>query len=163
MLLSVQELQTIITGKLEKDNIQIHSIDLNVIKIESFDSLTIGNIPKEGKTSLVKYIPTLFNDNHWYLNPGVYNIEFEQGCSLKNNTMLLIRQRSSLLRNGSVIHSSIFDAEFTTKSIGCIMVVNHPIKIEFGARIATIYGHSCSPVDKGYSGQWSNDNQRNQK
>jgi deoxycytidine triphosphate deaminase len=46
--------------------------------------------------------------------------------------------------------------------MGIVMVVNEPIFIEEGARVAQIYFHECEPVDDEnlYSGQWQGDKQR---
>lgn len=158
-LLSPEELLTMITGEIAIDNIQNHGIDLNVIKISKLSGC--GLIPAEGKTKLPTYTEQLCDENNcWHLVPGAYDIVFEQGCNIPSYAMLLIRQRSSLLRNGGIITSSIWDAGFKTDNMGTVMILNLPIVIEKGARIACIYGHACPPVTKLYSGQWQNDVQR---
>ena len=158
-LLSTEELLPMITGNIHSDNLQNHGIDLNVISIKKI--LGGGFIPKEGKTILPEYEEILLNeDNTWYLEKGAYDLIFEQGCEIPNFAMLLIRQRSSLLRNGSIIHSSIFDAGFKAQNLGTVMIVNVPIRIQKGARIANIYGHSCDRVKELYSGQFQGDKQR---
>jgi deoxycytidine triphosphate deaminase len=158
-LLSTAELIPMITGELNESNIQNHSIDLNVIKIDKIGGC--GFIPKgDGKTILPTYTPMKPIDSVWHLDSGAYNVEFEQGCNIPSYAMLLIRQRSSLLRNGGIISSSLWDGGFQTDSMGTVMILNNPIKIEVGARIATIYGHACEPIEKPYSGQWQKDSWR---
>lgn len=157
-LLSTEDLLPMITGPIYDESIQTHSIDLNVIKIDKLKGG--GFIPKEGKTILPVSEEINPEENIWNLQPGTYNIVFEQGCNIPSYAMLLIRQRSSLARNGGFIHSSIFDAGFKTNNIGTIMVLTNPLKIEVGARIGTIYGHACEKSSKLYSGQWQNDSQR---
>lgn len=143
-----------------EENVQQHGIDLNVIKI----SLLTGGgvIPSVGKTVLGKSVEQdLFSDTLlWNLHPGTYDVTFDQGCDIPNDTMLLIRQRSSLLRNGTILHSSVFDAGFKTDNIGAVMIVTVPITIQYKARIAQIYNHASTPVENLYNGQWQNDNQR---
>lgn len=148
----------IIFGNLEEENISQHGIDLCLIKVERLSE--IGRILKKGKTILPKYIEIEPLYDTWFLGPGSYNITFEQGCKVPNDQMLLIRQRSSLLRNGGMLHSSVFDAGFETQNIGTVMVLSHPIEIEVGARIAQIYNHECTPVENLYNGQFQNDKQR---
>ena len=140
------------------DNVQQHGIDLNLIEVQRLRGC--GLIPKEGKTQLPEYVTIDPIDGVWHLHPGVYSITFEQGCRIPKDTMLLIRQRSSLLRNGGILHSSVFDAGFETSYIGTVMVLHHEVKIEVGARIAQIYNHDCLPVENLYNGQWQNDKQR---
>lgn len=157
--------QGIITGEISEENVAQHGVDLNLIKVESMKG--IGFIPKVGKTKLVKYeevIPEVSPQSEgklcWTLETGTYNITFAQGCNIPADKMLLIRQRSSLLRNGTILHSSVFDAGFETQNIGTVLVVLHPIEIEVGARIAQIYAHDSNVVENLYSGQFQNDKQR---
>ena len=98
----------------------------------------------------------------WLLYPGTYEITFWEGCKIPSDLVGLIRQRSSLLRNGTIIHSSVFDPGFETEFMGCVMRVNETIFIEEDARVAQIYFHKCEEVDQEnlYNGQWQNDKQR---
>lgn len=151
--------QEIIIGPYHADNIQQHGVDLNLIKVEQVDGTNEnGIIPSQGKTKLAMriYKETEIQNGleGWYLMPGAYDITFAQGCHVPGDKMLLIRQRSSLLRNGTILHSSVFDAGFKTDNIGTVMIVNTPIFIEKGARIAQIYAHNSNPVENLYDGQW---------
>jgi deoxycytidine triphosphate deaminase len=96
----------------------------------------------------------------WYLNPGYYEVTFWEGCKIPNNYVGLIRQRSSMLRNGSLLHSSVFDPGFETDEMGSFIAVFYPIFIERDARIAQIYFHECEPVTQAYDGQFQKDKQR---
>jgi deoxycytidine triphosphate deaminase len=125
----------------------------------------IGVVLKD-KTNLADYTETkkvqLDGNMGWLLYPGTYEITFWEGCKLPSNYVGLIRQRSSLLRNGTIIHSSVFDPGFETEFMGCVMRVNEAIFIEEDARVAQIYFHQCEEVDQEnlYNGQWQNDKQR---
>ena len=127
---------------------------------------TIGKVLKD-KTELTTYTPTelinLDGARGWLLYEGVYDITFWEGCKIPPNYVGLIRQRSSMLRNGTVLHSSVFDPGFETEFMGTVMVVNETIFIEDSARVAQIYFHTCEEVDQEnlYNGQWQQDKQRN--
>lgn len=152
----------IINGPLKEDNIQQHGVDLNLRKVEMI--VGRGMIPLEGKTVLasrseirpIEIDKKLF----WTLDPGVYDITFDQGCKVPSNQFLLIRQRSSLLRNGTMLHSSVFDAGFETEQVGTVMHVRVPISIQVGARVAQIYAHESNEVENLYDGQFQGDKQR---
>jgi len=147
----------IVFNNIEDKNIQQHGVDLNLIEVKQI----IGNGKiRVDKTELPPLAPRPLDNGRWFLEPGVYDITFAQGCKVPKDQMLLIRQRSSLLRCGSIISSSIFDAGFQTENIGCVMVVNVPILIEYKARIAQIYNHQTSEVSNLYDGQFQNDKQR---
>jgi deoxycytidine triphosphate deaminase len=100
--------------------------------------------------------------NGWLLYAGVYDVIMNEGCNIPSNRVALIRQRSSLMRNGAIITSSIFDPGFVTPNIGTYMVVLETIFIEQDARVAQVYFHECEPVapEQLYNGQWQNDKQR---
>lgn len=151
----------LITGPLREDNISQVGIDLNVVKIERIGEG--GHIPAKGKTKLAKYYEPEEKDGSWILSPGSYNVEFEQGCKIPSDVTLLIRQRSSLMRNGAFIHSSVFDPGFKTDSLGTVMIVMNYMTVEKGARLCQIYGHRHNPVEKLYDGQFQSDKQRKGK
>lgn len=147
-----------IITKVPLENIQQHGIDLNVIDIIRLHGN--GVVSKERKTVLGESERQSPIDGYWHLQPGTYEVVFEQGCNIPSDQMLLIRQRSSMLRNGTILHSSVFDAGFKTDNMGTVMIVTIPIYIEVGARIAQIYNHQCTEVENLYNGQWQNDKQR---
>lgn len=150
----------IVTGPILEKNVQMHGVDLNLVAVKRV--LGGGHIPLLGKTVLGSYEDVPVVDGMWKLDPGVYDITFAQGCKIPNDIMMLIRQRSSLLRNGTFLHSSVFDAGFETEQMGTVMTVQLPITIEEGARVAQIYSHQGTPVgeDRLYTGQWQGDKQR---
>lgn len=158
----------IVTGPIDDDMIAQVGVDLRVIRIEQI--FGGGVIPQQGKTHLGKKEVVKpqsgkeieLENAVWVLTPGVYDVTFDQGCDIPSDIALLIRQRSSLLRNGTILHSSVFDPGFKTDNIGTVIVVNSPIVIEYKARIAQIYGYVCSEVssDDLYDGQYQGDKQR---
>lgn len=125
----------------------------------------IGKVLKD-KTELATYTPvsktSLDGKIGWILYQGAYDITFWEGCKIPSNLVGLIRQRSSMLRNGTVLHSSVFDPGFETEFMGTVMVVNETIFIEEDARVAQIYFHQCEEVaqENLYNGQWQGDKQR---
>lgn len=173
-MLNSQELKQIITGPMTDDNIQQVGIDLNLKTVSKLTTAVYesGFIPLSGKTTLCKryeMLPALLskadgqsNFFGWTLAPGAYDVTFEQGCDIPADVTLLIRQRSSLTRNGAIIHSSVFDPGFKTNSIGTVLHVRTPIQIEYNARICQIYGYRNTPVapENLYNGQFQNDQQR---
>ena len=95
----------------------------------------------------------------WWLDPGTYDVVCNEGCDIPADMTAMVRQRSSLLRNGAIIASSIFDPGFYTDNIGTVMIVNERIFIEKDARIAQMYFHENNEGEL-YDGQFQNDKQR---
>lgn len=170
MLLNSKQLSQIITGwDLGGKNLQQVGIDLNVCQIYE---IADGGIIKIDSTVLPSRVALpqqqLDVDKDiwgWYLEANkIYEVEFLQGCKIPDSIALFIRQRSSLLRMGGVIHSSVFDPGFYTERMGTMMYTFKNFYIEYGARICQIYGHECYQVPKDalYDGQYQNDKQRNE-
>lgn len=126
---------------------------------------TIGKILKD-KTilNISRTVETTEVDGiiGWLLPAGYFEFTFHEGCKISSNHTGFICQRSSLLRNGSLIRSSIFDPGFETNNIGTFCLVHEPIFIEQDARVAQMYFFENSTVsaDQLYSGQWQGDQQR---
>jgi len=118
------------------------------------------------KTIVNKHTPvektSLEGKKGWILYQGVYDVIMNEGCDIHPDRVGLIRQRSSLMRNGAIITSSIFDPGFKTANVGTYMIVFETIFIEEDARVAQMYFHACEPVsqDQLYNGQFQNDKQR---
>lgn len=151
------------------NNIQQHGVDLNLIKVERVDGSNFEGVVYDDKcgkkTNLAqRYNVELREDiygKYWYLESGAYDITFSQGCHVPPDKRLFVVQRSSLLRNGTIIHSSLFDAGFETKQMGTVMIVTTPIKIYYNARIAQAYVEESDVVENLYNGQFQGDCQRN--
>ena len=153
-------------GKPAQVGYDLSAKSINAIGKDEFNSRpNIGMVLKD-KTILNNYTPVetkiIDGVEGWLLYPGAYDITFHEGCKIASNRVGMIRQRSSLLRNGAIIASSIFDPGFETDNMGTIMIVTATIFIEQDARVGQMYFHECDGVaeENLYNGQWQNDKQR---
>ena len=154
-------------GKPAQVGYDLSAKSINVIgEIHEDEAIpAIGMVLKD-KTILNTYTPVqtrkIDGVEGWLLYPGAYDVTFHEGCKIAANRVGMIRQRSSLLRNGAIIASSIFDPGFETDNMGIIMIVTATIFIEKDARVGQMYFHECDEVseDKLYNGQFQNDKQR---
>ncbi len=159
----------IVTGAII-EGIQQQGIDVRLRDVVSFAPGINGSpgiVPAIGKTTLRSRasIPTNMDrgpQGAWYLEPGYYEVIVEEGCKMPNNAAMVFISRSSMVRNGAIIHCGQFDAGFETEHMGFFMQVLFPIIIEKGARIAQTRIFETAPVDNLYQGQWQNDKQRAQ-
>jgi len=138
--------------------------DLSVKEINRVGG-SIGMVLKD-KTIVNEHTPVekipLEGKRGFLLHAGVYDVIMNEGCDIHADRVGLVRQRSSLMRNGAIITSSIFDPGFKTANVGTYMIVFETIFIEEDARVAQMYFHDCEPVseDQLYNGQFQNDKQR---
>jgi deoxycytidine triphosphate deaminase len=147
-----------------EEGIQQQGVDVRVKSILMVDRETFGVVPKQGKTKLPGGMIEKIDDNTFFnLEPGYYEVEFEEACEIPNNMVLNYKTRSSLVRCGALIHSGQFDAGFKTQNMGAFLHVINPIKIEKGARLAQAIVSETYSVgeDDLYNGQWQGDKQRN--
>jgi deoxycytidine triphosphate deaminase len=152
-------------GKPAQVGYDLSAKSINAIGESNPSKPSIGMVLKD-KTILNNYTPSPLTKidgvEGWLLYPGAYDITFHEGCKIAANRVGMIRQRSSLLRNGAIIASSIFDPGFETDNMGTIMIITATIFIEKDARVGQMYFHECDEVseDKLYNGQFQNDKQR---
>ena len=157
----------IITNACE-DGVQQQGIDVRIDNI--FKTSPGGFVPATGKTfvpptsRLVCSHTSLVKDSAgvYVLAPGYYEVDLMEGCEIPNDAVLNFKTRSSLVRNGAIVHSGQFDAGFKTDRMGCFLHVINNISIEKGARIAQAIvteTHEVADCDS-YNGQWQGDCQR---
>lgn len=155
----------IVTGEIPEENIQPNGVDLNVIDFQRV--IGNGHIPQEGRTLLpmketVQPIDGGHGNMQYHLEPGIYEVTFQQGCKIPSGQRMNLIHRSSVARNGGQIVSSMFDSGFETDNIGTTIKLNVPVIIDYGARICQAYCTSVNEVapEDMYNGQWQRDSQR---
>lgn len=163
----------IITGYMP-EAVQQQGMDLRLDKVRRFGTESgpnmafglIGHIPADGKTRLpysTEVKPDILNGKETFvLDPGYYEVIFDEGCKMPNNRVMVFITRSSGVRCGVEIICGQFDAGFHTDHMGCFLRVHERCAIERHARIAQTRITTTEAVDSEsmYNGQWQNDKQR---
>lgn len=162
-----------IITNLRSEGIQQQGVDVRIKNVSKVVmDYGCGYVPAKGKTVAPKSIiepiiepstiQTEYDTCEWMLQPGYYEVEFEEGCKIPNNIAMYFKTRSSLVRCGAEIISGQFDAGFETENMGAYLKVNLPIIIEKGARVAQAILTETYEVgtDQLYNGQWQGDKQR---
>ena len=145
--------------------VQQQGVDVRLMKVSKVgrSEWDLGYVPAKGKTTTpVSTEVTAIDGVFWRLEPGYYEIEFEEGCKIPSNAAMYFKTRSSLVRCGAIVHSGQFDAGFETEKMGAYLHVILPIDIEVGARVAQMIVNESYEVgvEELYDGQWQNDKQR---
>ncbi len=133
--------------------LQPASFDLTLDEIYLItSSASIDFTNKERR--LPNYKKIEFNEDWIELNEGIYLISFNEVVNIPNDLLALVRPRSSLIRSGATIFSSLWDPGYSGKS-NCLLVVlnENGIKLKKNARIAQmVFIKLFSPAEKTYSG-----------
>lgn len=118
------------------EQIQPNGVDLTLGAV--FQPIDAGQIMQAGKTigDRQEVAPSEVTDTSeiYYLPPGAYVVRYSEQLQVPDDHIGFIYPRSSLLRNGCMLHTAVWDAGYEGQGAG-LLVVHHDIEIEAGARI----------------------------
>lgn len=139
--------------------IDLHMISCSIINTSKEDNvghIYNDNSDKKTKIPKTKDISTISKNgiDIWFLDPGVYEIGFAEGCKFDSKTVGKIVHRSSLYRNGCEINSPLWDPGFYTNEMGTFMIVHNKIEIDKGARVAQMIVFETNEEAILYNGQY---------
>ena len=118
--------------------VQPVGIDLTVQKIEAYNSK--GTIDFDNsKRQLPRLNDSGKIDNNWLLPKGAYLVTFNEVVNVPGNAMGIARARSSLLRMGATVETSVWDPGYVGRSQSMLVVHNpNGIQIYENAKLIQI-------------------------
>ena len=114
------------------EQVQPNGVDLTLEAV--FEPVEAGRIDREGKHVAERrdHEPT---DGRHRLDPGGYVVRYGERIAVPEEHVGFLYPRSSLLRNGCMLNTAVWDAGYEGRGEGLLQVHN-PIELEPGARIA---------------------------
>ncbi|MFW6449388.1 MAG: deoxyuridine 5'-triphosphate nucleotidohydrolase [Halobacteriota archaeon] len=114
------------------EQVQPNGVDITVDRVER--PLGGGHIARDGKTIGEREAiqPT---NGCFELEPGTYVVGYGERLRVPNEHVGYLLPRSSLLRNGTTVHTAVWDTGYEGRGEG-MLAVGAPIAIDVGARIA---------------------------
>ncbi len=103
--------------------VQPCGIDLTVSKIEMYKSEGVIDFDNS-KRKLPRLEEVGTFQGAWHLTPGAYLITLNEIVAVPSNCMGIARPRSSLLRMGATMNTSVWDPGYVGKS-QCMLVVHN--------------------------------------
>jgi dUTP pyrophosphatase len=94
------------------------------------------------------------DSNGWYnLGKGCYVVIYNETVKMPLNIVAIARTRSTLLRNGAVVETAVWDPGYQGRS-SSLLVVHNPmgLRLKQDARIAQLIFYIIEEVEKGYDG-----------
>ena len=143
--------------------LQPNGIDVTVRSVASFPPESGAGAIGVCDADRVLPSPTELNfgsDGWLALSPGQYLVTFNEVVNLPRWLMALGRPRSSLLRMGVSLHTSVWDAGYSGRS-QALLVVHNPagFRLQRDARIAQLVFFPMSAPDaRGYEGRYQREN-----
>ena len=121
---------------IDDEQIQPNGVDLTLHSVA--EPIDAGRIGRSGKTvaDQQEVAPSEITDDGetYYLPPGAYIVRYGERIAVPEDHIGFVLPRSSLLRNGCMLHTAVWDAGYEGQGAG-LLVVHHDIEIERGARI----------------------------
>ena len=116
--------------------IQPNGFDLSLRSVSTISgpgTLALHNADR----MLPEYNELPFDDDGFLdLDPGIYQVVFNEIVDLPTGLMALGRPRSSLCRSGVTLHTSVWDAGYRGRSTSLLQVLNPAgFRVQRGARL----------------------------
>ncbi len=97
-----------------------------------------GRVGRDGKTIAERRELEPSGDPPTYaLEPGGYVARYAEAVSIPEDHVGFVYPRSSLMRNGAMVNTAVWDAGYEGRGEG-LLQVTHPIELERGARVAQL-------------------------
>lgn len=95
------------------------------------------------------------NEEWYFLGPGAYKIQFNEGVKMPTDVVAIARTRSTLLRNGAFIDTGVWDPGFGGRSFSLLVVRNpHGIHIKKYSRVVQLVFFRCGEAPR-YDGVYN--------
>lgn len=145
----------------EPAQIQPNGVDLTVDSIlEPIDAGRIGRDEKTvGDRQPVAPSEVTDSGDTYYLPPGAYIAQYDETVRIPDGHIGFIYPRSSLMRNGCMLNTAVWDAGYEGRGEG-LLTVHHDIEIERGARIGQLVlaaANHAGTYDGTYQGERTTD------
>ncbi len=136
--------------------LQPSGLDFSLLRVDSFNSGgSMGSAA--GDRSLPQYQPLEFDSDGWLdLGAGIYLVTFNEVVNMPLDLVALAFPRSSLLRSGVSLPTSVWDPGYSGRSQALLTIHNlSGYRLQQGARLMQmIFLRLSRPVDQGYQGQY---------
>lgn len=142
------------------EQIQPNGFDMSVAQVSALVGPgVLGRANAERSLPDTRALP--FDDKGWLdLEPGPYQVLFNEIVDLPNDLMALGRPRSSLCRCGATLGTAVWDAGYRGRSTALLIVENrHGLTIARDTRLMQLVFLTLNtPTAKGYDGVYQGEN-----
>ena len=143
-----------------EDQVQPNGCDLSVASVGRYVGRgAIGSSNAERSLPEVENLE--FDRSGWVeLEPGPYQVVFNEIVDLPRDLMALGRPRSSLCRCGATMNTAVWDAGYRGRSTALLVVANPAgLRLARDARLLQLVFFTLNrPTEMGYGGAYQNEN-----
>ncbi|MFB6361470.1 MAG: deoxyuridine 5'-triphosphate nucleotidohydrolase [Halobacteriales archaeon] len=136
------------------EQVQPNGVDLTLDAV--FEPVETGRIGRDGKTIAERReLEPAGEPPAYQLDPGGYVARYGETVRIPADHVGFILPRSSLMRNGTMVNTAVWDAGYEGRGEG-LLQVTRPIEIEPGARVAQLVlarAEASGTYDGAYQGE----------
>jgi dUTP pyrophosphatase len=136
----------------DRTQVQPNGVDLTLDGVARFADP--GRVGRDG-TSVGAREAVAPEDGEFRLDPGGYAASYAERIAVPEGHVGFVLPRSSLMRNGTMLNTAVWDAGYEGRGEG-LLQVHAPIRLERGARVAQFVlaeaGHD-ETYDGSYQGE----------
>lgn len=143
-------------GDLDPEQVQPNGVDLRLGAVLEWTGS--GRITRSGKTvgdrEPLATVPLDGDPDRqaYRLDPGGYVLEYAEPVTIPDGHVGFVLPRSSLMRNGAMLNTAVWDAGYSGRGEGLLQVHN-PLTLEEGARVAQLVLATADHEDR-YDGAY---------
>jgi dUTP pyrophosphatase len=143
-----------------EEQLQPNGFDVTLREVSRY--VGQGQIGKRSSDRMLpELVPLPFDADGWItLEPGPYQILYNEIVTLPESLMALGRPRSSLARSGVTIHTAVWDAGYSGRSTSLLSVLNpEGFRVQRNARVMQlVFMGMASETAHGYRGRYQGEN-----
>jgi len=154
VVVNTEESSTTLSN-IDSDCMQQAAVDLRLERIWGMEGeFLIDEEKKQHRTTT----PLSVNDDGYYvLEPGSYEVSFDHDISIGEDEASLVITRSTLVRNGILLASGLWDPKFVGRGGCCMHVLGGPMKIKPGTRVGQFVTWKVLNAQGEYDGNYGID------
>lgn len=140
--------------------LQPNGVDLSLASVARLEGSGVLAADNAGRR-LPEATPMAFDaDGYVDLEPGTYQVVFNETVDIPTDLMALGRPRSSLCRSGVALHTAVWDAGYRGRSTALLVVANLAgFRVQRDARLLQlVFFTLATPVVAGYQGVYQGEN-----
>lgn len=144
-----------VLGNIDEDCVQQAAVDLRLEKVWSMaGTFTIDETAKQHRKTTPMELDA---DGYYTMPPGVYECSFDHDIAIGPDEAALVITRSTLVRNGILMASGLWDPKFAGRG-GCALHVNGgDFRIKPGTRVAQFVVWKVLNAQGAYDGSYGLD------
>lgn len=141
--------------------LQPNGVDLRVERVQRLTSPALLGTADAIREPAAREGVKADDDGWWDLHQGAYVVTYRERVNIPPDLMALSRPRSSLLRSGVAVHSAVWDAGYSGRGEGLLVVMNpRGYRLQRGARILQlVFFRLAAPTAEGYRGRYHGENE----